>query len=86
MSPETATLRDLYALVESVRSEMGDGFKDMDDRLRPIEEYITADKASNAAWANFKSGTLKVLGVVAAVVSAAVGAAAFIVTVLRLIV
>lgn len=86
MSPETATLRDLYELVESVREDMNQGFGRMDERLTPVEHYITADRARRETWGAFRSGVLKVMGVVAAVVSAAVAAAMFVLTVARMIV
>lgn len=85
MSPETATLRDLYELMESVRDEMNDGLGRIDERLTPMEHYITADKARREQASALRQGVLRVLGVIAAVVSATVGAAVGVATILRMV-
>lgn len=78
MSPEQATLRDLYELVESVREDMNDGFRRMDERLTPVEHYITADKARKAAWSSFWGMSVKVFSIVMGIIGTAIAAAGLI--------
>lgn len=82
---ERATLRDLFDAVEDMHKEVNERFDRLDQRLTPVEHYVTADKARNESARAFRAGLAKVTGIIISIIGVAIAAAGLILALVRLV-